>query len=365
MDNKTADIYSRFRHENWEKMDMSQRLNALQELENISAAQNHSTPQKITAKELEGANYGYFDGKEIVVNKHILENSMMVKNVVNEETGETEQMCRMVADANIQMMDTIFHEDYHSFQEQAVSGAIPAETLKSMGITEQTLHNWQSNNSVLNYVDPEVDGCLYRIQGLEQSAFAAGESRTQEAFRYLNETFGEDPNFGTYLTSINNGSYAKNLNAAQLKYGDPNIQNTLQGKMNERYYLENVQYSNKVSAQNVEKVLDTSMMEALKSHKEETGTSNSGGPGHSNYGGFGANGVSPGLGNRMSVGNHNGSVGSASSGAAGGKGHAGGYVGTNGFSGGMTGGHGGNSTGGHGESSSGMHGGSGQSGGME
>lgn len=308
MDERTAEIYSKFRNENWEKMDLSKRLEALQELENLSASLNHSAPRNVTAKELEGASYGYYDGNGIVVNKHILEKGIMVANVKDENTGKIEQMTHPVPDANIQMMDTIFHEDYHSFQEQAVNGEIPMETLKAMGITEKTLHNWQSNNSVLNYVDPEVDGVLYRIQGLEQSAFASGEKHTLEAFGFLNAKYGEDPNFREYITGISQNSYACNLSMAQKIYGDTNIQNTLQGKMNERYYMENVQYTNKFSAQKVESVLDKSMLEALKPNKTETDAGEKGALGHSNHGGFGGSGLSGGAGSSTGAfsGSHSG-----------------------------------------------------------
>lgn len=268
MDEKTAAVYNKFRNENWNKMNASERLEALQQLEIISAEKNHSCPQKITAKELEGAVYGYFDGTEIVVNKYILENGMMIKNVQDEETGEMEQLSYRIQDANIQMMDTIFHEDYHSFQEQAVNGEIPMETLEAMGVTKEILRDWQANNTVLNYVDPEVDGCLYRIQELERTAFQAGESNTKEAFVYLNAKYGEEPNFGKYMQSIENSNYSKNLNMAQMRYGDVDIVDTLQKKMNERYYQEEVQYSNAYSAEDVETVLNKSMNQAMSQKME-------------------------------------------------------------------------------------------------
>lgn len=282
MDKKTEALYSKFRNENWNSMTPQQRLDTLQELANYSAELNHAAPQKVTVEELEGAAYGYFDGEKIVVNKHILDKGMMVKTVIDEETGEKELLTREVQDANLQMMDTIFHEDFHAFQEQAVNGEIPAETLKEMGITQETIHNWQSNNTIMNYVDPEIDGSLYRIQGLEESAFRIGEMRTQQAFGYLNEKYGEDPNFKAYQSSIQKNSYTYNLNMAQMRYGDMDIQNTLQYKMNERYYLENIQYSNEIAAQDVEHVLNKSMQNSMQ-NRAETHT----GLGHSNFGGFG------------------------------------------------------------------------------
>lgn len=352
-----AEVYEQFRNENWNEMTSSQRLRALQELEIISAAQNHSTPRKVVAKELEGAQYGYFDGKQIVVNKHILEDGIMVKNVLDEETGETQQVTRIVQDANIQMMDTIFHEDYHSFQEQAINGEIPKETLEAMGITEQTLHNWQSNNTMMNYVNPEIDGCLYRIQGLEESAFQKGESRTQQVFQYLNAKYGEDPNYQAYMKNITEEGYAKNLNMAQMRYGDIDIANTLQGKMNERYYLEQVQYFNEYSQKDVEVVLNQSMHHSLQNNKTQASidSGKDSGLGHSNYGGFGSIGLSSnashgtgtfsggysGFGNGnfgvSSNGNANGNSAGSSSGTSGGNstGISSGTSAGTGFSGGM------------------------------
>ncbi len=270
MDERTANIYDKFRAENWNRMDPSARMQALQELANLSAEMNHAAPQAVRAEAMEGNTYGYFDGTAIVVNEHLVNDGVLVATVTDEETGETELMTHKVEDVNLQMMDTIFHEDYHSFQEQAVDGKIPQETLDAMGISKETLRNWEANDSYVNYVDPKVDGNLYRIQEVEKSAYQAGEVRTQEAFAYLNGKYGVDANYEAYVASIQEHGYDRNLEMARMRYGDIEIDRTLQGKMNERYHGDEVKYLNETSAEDVDRVLNKSMHNALHNvHRTE------------------------------------------------------------------------------------------------
>lgn len=255
MDERTEQIYSKFAAENWGKMTSEQRLEALNELEAVSAGQNNSAVRQVVAEDMNGKVYGYFDGEKIVVNNHLLQNDPMFYARVTDEDGNQETLTYRVEDANIQMMDTLFHEDYHAFQKQAVNGEIPPETLRKMGISEETVRNWAANENRLGYVEPEIDGNLYRIQGLEKAAFDAGETNTKEAFSYLNQKYGEDANYQKYLSAIEANSYKKNLQMAQMRYGDMDIENTLQNKMNELNYFDHVSYENEISADDVEHVL--------------------------------------------------------------------------------------------------------------
>ena len=295
MDERISSVYDKFSNAKWNSMTSSEKLQALQELAAISAEKNHANVQNVEALELEGATYGYFDGDKIVVNKHILEDNRMISYEKDEEGNILETYTYDVQDANLQMMDTIFHEDFHAFQYQAINGEIPQEVLQEMGITQETIHNWEANYSSLNYVDPEIDGNLYRIQGLEKTAFEAGEKNTLEAFSYLNNKHGEDVQYQNYLTNISNDSYEKNLQFAQMRYNDMSITETLQNKMNERYYNENFRYENYVSAQEVGITLDNSMMNGGSNKTVNNAVNSFGGKGEKTGSGIGK-GVDPGSG---------------------------------------------------------------------
>lgn len=277
MDAGTEQIYSKFSDENWRNMTPDQRLEALNELETISAGQNHSAVRQVVAEDMNGNTYGYFDGEKIVVNNHLLQDDAKFYALVTDEDGNKEMMTYAVKDANIQMMDTLFHEDYHSFQQQAVRGEISKETLQAMGISEETVRNWAANENRLGYVDPEIDGNLYRIQGLEKTAFDAGETNTKQAFAFLNEKYGEDANYQNYLQNIAAGSYEKNLQMAQMRYGDMDIENTLQNKMNELNYFDHVSYENEISANDVENVLFQSALHENSGAEESGGAAQGGG----------------------------------------------------------------------------------------
>ncbi len=244
MNDFESSVYEEFRTENWEKSTYDERMASLQKLEVISATNNSSKAQLVTAEYMEGSIYGYFDGDGIVVNRYVVEQG---KFVVHDEDGKVVSE-ETVSAANIQMMNTIYHEDFHSFQQQAVDGEISQDKLDAMGITPEILHEWEAGFQIetknldnLQVQEPDnelrdqADYSLYRISSLEKYAHDAGDNRTQEAFAYLNEKYGTDPNYPEYAADIANSSYEKQLEDAKRLFNDADIEQKLQAAINEKY----------------------------------------------------------------------------------------------------------------------------------
>ncbi|MCC8045549.1 MAG: hypothetical protein LIP12_08645 [Clostridiales bacterium] len=231
MNDYEKSVYEKFASENWTNATYEERMAALQELAVISSTHNSNSPSLVRAEYINGAEFGYYDGKGITVNRHVLESGMFVYR--DPDTGETST--RALNDAHIQMMDTIFHEDYHSFQDACIRGKISQETLDKMGITQDQIKGWAANYNSTNYIDPDKDYDLYRIQILEKAAYEAGETNTKAAFAYLNEKYGDDPAFQAYLKDIEEYGFEKCLNSAKERFQDPNIERTQQDRMNSRY----------------------------------------------------------------------------------------------------------------------------------
>ncbi|MCD7956969.1 MAG: hypothetical protein LUG93_14725 [Lachnospiraceae bacterium] len=251
MNDYEKSVYEKFSSENWTNATYDERMAALQELAVISSTHNNNSPSLVRAEYIEGTEFGYYDGNSITVNRYVLESGMFFYH--DEKTGELKS--ETMDDAHIQMVDTIFHEDFHSFQDACIRGEIPQETLDEMGITQEQIQDWAANNAAGNYIEYDDDIYdLYRIQSLEKAAFEAGEKNTKEVFAYLNEKYGEDPAFQEYLKAINENGYDVALNSAKDRYKDPNIERTIQDEMNARYAeiinKANIQNTNNANAVN-------------------------------------------------------------------------------------------------------------------
>lgn len=255
-------VYEKFHSRNWNQLSYAQRMEAVQELENLSANRNGAVPCPVRSEYLEGGQYGYYNGSEIVVNRHVLEKGEFVKTVTHKD-GSTEQFRYACKDDNLQVMDTIFHEDYHSFQDQAVNGIVPQDQLDKMGVTPKLLHDWKANQSIANYISPDVDRDLYRIQLLEAFAYREGKNRTKEAFGYLNQKYGQDEKYQNYKEYLLRDSYINSYKECKQRYHNENIARDLQNKMNERYYGEHYTYANQKSALQLEQKMNESMKNAM------------------------------------------------------------------------------------------------------
>ena len=268
-------VYEKFRADRWNAMTSAERMQTLRELESISASRNHAQPVPVVSEPMEGPCYGYYDGQRIVLNSNIIERQEMIAykrdehhQIIRDQNGAPLMFRHPVKDSNLQMMDTLFHEDRHSFQDQAARGRISQETLDEMGISRETVDIWRANNSPCNYVDVDVDAALYRIQPIEKDAFWAGEHNTKMACSSMAVKYGPDLNYAEYLKACERNGYERSLYEAKIRYGDTNIRSTMENKMRDRYYGTQSTYHNAGSASRVEDVMDRSMNKAYSTRMD-------------------------------------------------------------------------------------------------
>ena len=126
-------------------------------------------------------------------------------------------------DVNSQLMETVHHENYHAYQDEATIGHIQHDD-------QYKLELWKANDE--NYT---FEYTFYRIQSLEASAFDRGESKTQDAFKKIEEMYGKDSGYQEYLTSIQDKSYEKALSDAIGLTGNKNIQRSYENEMIAQY----------------------------------------------------------------------------------------------------------------------------------
>ena len=198
-----------FSSDTWKSLSFSQRLNACQEIENRYAMENNVHPCTITYQPMNGACYGWQNGNTICLNSYLLQDGQFCTNF-KDSYGNVQSIRTDVLAPGWNTLDTVFHEGTHGIQEQ--SGRMPSI-----------------------YISPEMDGDLYRIQGIEKEAYANGQMKTLEALsNYEKEVGHMDPERSEYIASVKADSFQAALIDASQNYNDSNIEQTLQTVINDR-----------------------------------------------------------------------------------------------------------------------------------
>lgn len=198
-----------FSSDTWKSLSFSQRLNACQEIENRYAMENNVHPCTITYQPMNGACYGWQNGNTICLNSYLLQDGQFCTNF-KDSYGNVQSIRTDVLAPGWNTLDTVFHEGTHGIQEQ--SGRMPSI-----------------------YISPEMDGDLYRIQGIEKEAYANGQMKTLEALsNYEKEVGHMDPERSEYIVSVKADSFQAALIDASQNYNDSNIEQTLQTVINDR-----------------------------------------------------------------------------------------------------------------------------------
>ena len=195
-------VLSLFSTASWNGMSYEQRKDACQEVANRYAEANGAPAPRVTTRPMVGTDYGYELGNIITLNEHLVRDGVFKTEDVN-ENGKNILVDVPVKAANWNVLETVFHEGTHGLQE--------------------------SQNRMANtYIDPDQDYDLYRIQGNEKEAFAAGQYNTLRAVDLVQRTTGQpDPNANDYYTSVRNESFREALQNAALHYNEPNVEAVL------------------------------------------------------------------------------------------------------------------------------------------
>lgn len=186
----------------WSGLSFEERLDACQEVANRYAAEHDVEPCLITHHPMEGSAYGEQFGNTIRLNTYLVRDGQFCTHY----TDQNGNLCQARINAQApswNTLDTVYHEGTHGIQTQL--GQIPG-----------------------TYITPNMDWDLYRIQGIEKEAYAAGQSRTLQALADYEQATGKfDPARLDYFASARNDSFQSALSDAARHYNDPNIEQTL------------------------------------------------------------------------------------------------------------------------------------------
>ena len=195
-------LHALFSSAQWAGLSFEERLDACQEVANRYAAEHDVEPCLITHHPMEGSAYGEQFGSTIRLNTYLIRDGQFCTHFTDENGNRVESRIDALA-PSWNTLDTVYHEGTHGIQTQL--GQIPG-----------------------TYITPNMDWDLYRIQGIEKEAYAAGQSRTLQALSDYEQTTGKfDPARLDYFTAARNDSFQTALSDAARHYNDPNIEQTL------------------------------------------------------------------------------------------------------------------------------------------
>lgn len=198
-----------FSSENWQSMSFAERMNACQEVENRYATENNVQPCTVTHQPMNGACYGWQSGNTICLNSYLVADGQFCTQYTD-QNGNVQTVRTDVLAPGWNTLDTVYHEGTHGIQEQ--TGRMPA-----------------------TYISPEMDGDLYRIQGIEKEAYDVGQAKTLDALSSYEKNVGHwDTSRNDYIASVRNDSFQSALSEAARNYNDPNIEQTLQTVISDR-----------------------------------------------------------------------------------------------------------------------------------
>ena len=198
-----------FSTDNWNGLSFSEKMSACQEIENRYAAEYNVQPCIVTHEKMEGACYGWQSGSTICLNSYLVQDGQFCTHFTD-QNGLPQEIRTDALAPGWNTLDTLYHEGTHGIQER--TGRMPS-----------------------TYISPEMDGNLYRIQGIEKEAYAAGQIRTLNALSEYEKEVGHlDAGRNDYIASVKNDSFQSALVDAARNYNDPNIEQTLQDVISDR-----------------------------------------------------------------------------------------------------------------------------------
>ncbi len=222
-----AQLYELFRAENWhsDKMNDVQRQQALQELSDRDALASgtRKCPVEVSGSTNPYGAYNHGTGK-ISLNDEF----------VNKGTNCKDPYHSPIRAANLRAMNTIYHENRHSWQHELVER--PPREGDDLQLRSDLAANFHGSNYIRPSADTDVYD-LYRIQVCEKDANEAGEAKTMAAMKELEPYHNgqTDPNMGQYAGQISR-SYQDSLERARIRYDDPHVEQTLQRAMNDNAF---------------------------------------------------------------------------------------------------------------------------------
>ena len=222
--NSDLQVKSLFRSEVWDKLDLDAKKDALQELANRDAREMGVEPREVALERM--PEMGRYDGQNrIVLNLDMVRDGKIVDEVVDANGVKHIEEMEIPA-SNWQAMTTVYHENTHNRQYHDMI----KEDFENKEDEEHSNRLLENDESYIN------QGPLYRVQISEKEAFEREQEKTLRDMDMLDRVWGKDRESDTYRKDAEETSNDKAIEAAKQRFGDPNIEKTLEGVFKDRFY---------------------------------------------------------------------------------------------------------------------------------
>lgn len=245
-----GEFYANFRASHWQELDNDERLDALQEAINRSAA-SHGEIGACRVQwgdDLSAGTYAQQGGDYITINP----DRFMQRT-------DTDYRGRPMEDAGMKALEAALHEDEHAYQNQVIADVIdaPNEDLKRQykanDVVAIPMENGTYGSSYLK--SHSVDYYMYYFQSTERDAFRNSQARSREIMREQvsliqqemartrdPETFVKAAQdlkaYAAYADSLASSGYYARLNEAQKLYVSESFEQDLNTALTNIYYNE-------------------------------------------------------------------------------------------------------------------------------
>ena len=246
-------LYSFFRAESWNNIDKSTKQQLCQEVVNREAKSLGMVraPEVSFSRDLDDDTYGESGNNRIQLNEKYFVDNKMTK-IVNGKAIEVS-----LPDGNMQVLNTLFHENQHTYQEQIIAGEIKIDDVvkeieyKSNDFTVSPVQTENGVQPGLQYLSNSTNTAAgyfaYYLQSTERDANIYAEKKTAEIREMLTEKYGDEPSFRINRLNEQTRGYQATLDKAKREFGNENIEKEINKSLVNHHYNTNYPVDPKVN----------------------------------------------------------------------------------------------------------------------
>ena len=260
-----SSLYAMYRTSVFSSLSETQKLDLLQETVNRDAREwkELGAPQVVFAS-LPPNISGTAANGIITINKE------MVVEQRQSFTYQGKTVTHPLTAANLECLNTIFHENTHCWQDQIIDGTIPCQQ-------KALLPEYQANtptaspmlingkytlgSQYMTGVTPSGYYCYY-FQATERDAYLAAELKTNQIQQFLTEKYGMEKSFADYQNSIRLTGYRAMEQEAIQTFQNPNFEKDVNNTLKNQFFGTNIPV-NPATEQAVKKEMAATYQEYL------------------------------------------------------------------------------------------------------
>ena len=266
-------LYSFFREESWRSLDESTKQQLCQEIVNREAQSLGMvrSPEVSFSRNI-GNNYGVSGNNHIQLNARYFVDG---QPTAIDKNGNVHNVS--MPDANLQVLNTLFHENQHTYQEQIVDNEIEMDDLetelqyRSNDFTRTLIHTENGVQIGCQYLSNEDNTkagyYAYYLQSTERDAYIYAEEKTDQVREMLTEKYGDEPSFQINRIYERLNGYKATLEKAKIELGNENIEQEINRSLVNHRYNTNYPVDPKV-----DKLVECEMILSYRGVEKDKGT---------------------------------------------------------------------------------------------